>query len=126
MRPAMLGDPTLAKDFAVLLRSVSPAAAVPLRSQFPRTSQNTPNSAPATLSVFAAFADLWDSLTGDFHRGEGLISAFLCGFRRLCGLFAVPSHEASRALISSVVAQRQALSAAATPAAQASAVVGSS
>ncbi len=52
---------------SVLLRSVAPAAAVPLRPQPPRTSPNTREYRPATPSVFAA-------------------SARIGGYSRTCGI----------------------------------------
>src|ERR1700722_2132437 len=76
--------------------------AVPLRSRVPGTAGNRRERPTQNPSVFAAFADVRGEVQGSepatFHRGVGLRLAFLCGFRRLCGLSAVPKSEVVPAL----------------------------
>jgi hypothetical protein len=71
------------------------SGAVPLRSVVPRTPTKCREYRPREAQRFRGFSPVFATIRGlAVYRGEGLIPAFLCGFRRLCGLFAVPSHEA--------------------------------
>jgi|SRR5580692_867986 hypothetical protein len=73
----------------------------PLRSCVPGTAGNKREQPTTNPRLFATFAYVRGSLAGSepatFHRGERYRLAFPCGFRGLCGLFAVPMPASMRA-----------------------------
>ena len=91
-----VSEDALADDLAIL-RSLSPLAAVLLRSCVPGTTGNRRERPTKKRSLFAAFASNRGELQGSepatFHRGVRIDLTFLCRFRAPCGLFAVSIHR---------------------------------